>query len=59
VDYIVKPIEPFLIQCKVDVFLRLHRQQIELKEKKKYIWNCSIWTMILLSFMTFRGKYVM
>ena len=25
VDYITKPVEPFLLQCKVDVFLRLYR----------------------------------
>jgi PAS domain S-box-containing protein len=35
VDYITKPIEPFLVQCKVDVFLKLYRQQLELEEKEK------------------------
>lgn len=35
VDYITKPVEPFLLQCKVDVFLRLYRQQLELEEKEK------------------------
>jgi PAS domain S-box-containing protein len=35
VDYITKPIEPFLLQCKVDVFLRLFSQQLELEEKEK------------------------
>jgi PAS domain S-box-containing protein len=35
VDYITKPIEPFLLQCKVDVFLRLYGQQLELEEKEK------------------------
>ncbi|MBN2419216.1 MAG: PAS domain S-box protein, partial [Deltaproteobacteria bacterium] len=38
VDYITKPVEPFLLQCKVDVFLRLYRQQFELKiREKQYI----------------------
>ncbi|MBN1906867.1 MAG: PAS domain S-box protein, partial [Deltaproteobacteria bacterium] len=35
VDYITKPMEPFLVQCKVDVFLRLFGQQLELEEKEK------------------------
>ena len=35
VDYITKPVEPFLLQCKVDVFLRLYRQQLELEENEK------------------------
>ncbi|MGD9157141.1 MAG: ATP-binding protein [Desulfobacteraceae bacterium] len=35
VDYITKPVEPFLLQCKVDVFLRLYSQQLELEEKEK------------------------
>jgi PAS domain S-box-containing protein len=42
VDYITKPIEPFLLQCKVDVFLRLFGQQLELEEKEKryiYLFN--------------------
>ncbi len=39
VDYITKPIEPFLIQCKVDVFLRLYTQQLELEEKEKRYIN--------------------
>ena len=26
VDYITKPVEPFILQCKVDVFLRLYNQ---------------------------------
>lgn len=39
VDYIIKPIEPFLLQCKVDVFLRLYGQQLELEEKEKRYIN--------------------
>ncbi|NLA74610.1 MAG: PAS domain S-box protein [Deltaproteobacteria bacterium] len=35
VDYITKPIEPFLLQSKVDVFIRLYAQQLELEEKEK------------------------
>jgi PAS domain S-box-containing protein len=34
VDYITKPVEPYLLQCKVDVFLQLRRQQAELEEKE-------------------------
>lgn len=35
VDYISKPIEPFLLECKVNVFLKLQEQQAQLKEKEK------------------------
>lgn len=35
VDYITKPFEPFLLQCKVDVFLRLSLQQKALDENRK------------------------
>lgn len=39
VDYITKPIEPFLLQCKVNVFLKLFRQQLELEKKEKRYIN--------------------
>ena len=35
VDYITKPAKLFLLQCKVDAFLRLHAQQLELEEKEQ------------------------
>ena len=35
VDYITKPVEPYLLKSKVDVFLRLHQQKRDLEEKEK------------------------
>ncbi|MBN1627658.1 MAG: PAS domain S-box protein [Deltaproteobacteria bacterium] len=35
VDYITKPFEPFLLKCKVDVFLRLSMQQKAIEESRK------------------------
>lgn len=35
VDYVVKPFESFLLKCKVDVFLKLHIQRLELEDSEQ------------------------
>ena len=44
VDYITKPIEPFILKNKINTSLKLSTQQTELKEKEKMfddLFNCS------------------
>lgn len=33
VDYLVKPLDPHVVRCKVDVFLELHRQRAQLERQ--------------------------
>lgn len=32
VDYLFKPIDPYILKCKVNVFLEMHKQKIELRD---------------------------
>lgn len=33
VDFLVKPVNPFILNCKVSIFLELHQQKLELKRQ--------------------------
>lgn len=33
VDFLVKPVDPFILNCKVSIFLELHQQKLELKRQ--------------------------
>lgn len=33
VDFLIKPVDPFILNCKVSIFLELHQQKLELKKQ--------------------------
>ncbi|MBI3731745.1 MAG: response regulator [Burkholderiales bacterium] len=37
VDYLVKPLEPFILHAKVEVFVNLYRQRLALAEHERYM----------------------
>ncbi|MGE5339886.1 MAG: diguanylate cyclase [Candidatus Omnitrophota bacterium] len=43
VDYIFKPVDPFILKCKIDIFVQLYRQRKELEQSRIQIEQQNKW----------------